>query len=454
MRKKTVLRALGLSFALMISTSIYNSTSIIVKAETKELPKRISGSNRYLTSVEISKFGWETSNTIVLTRGDDFADALSSVPLAKIYNSPVLLSSPDNLLDETFNEIKRLKTKNVIITGGYSAISKEIEEKLKNELNVYVDRIFGSDRYETSLKIAERIGITNSVFITSGNNFPDALSVASIAAITKSPIILSDKDSINIEELNYIKKMNPEKIYIIGGDSIISKNIENNFLKSTRIFGVNRFETNSKVLEYFSDILSKDTLFTSIGEGPNKTEFADALSGAALAAKYNSGLILVNNTVPSSANTILEKQFSKETKLCAFGGIGSVTDNVYNEIQGKIDALKNKVIENPINVPSSGGVPAIPVKTLPMESLKYVSGKLDVIYGLITNEKEKTIIAKIKNSIDNLISNPNYDYKSDIAQINQLRGALSQEEYNDLKAKLTKNIDIVTAYDLKEFFGM
>lgn len=43
-------------------------------------------------------------------------------------------------------------------------------------------RLAGNDRYKTSVKIAELFGSNNGVFITSGENFPDALSASSIAA--------------------------------------------------------------------------------------------------------------------------------------------------------------------------------------------------------------------------------------------------------------------------------
>lgn len=63
-------------------------------------------------------------------------------------------------------------------------------------MGVATERIYGIDRYETSLNIAKKIYEIkpfNEVFIASGENYPDALSAAPIAAIKEIPIILTRK---------------------------------------------------------------------------------------------------------------------------------------------------------------------------------------------------------------------------------------------------------------------
>ena len=55
---------------------------------------RISDANRYLTAIEISKEGWTKSDTVVLARGDNYADALAGVPYAHQLNAPILLTLP------------------------------------------------------------------------------------------------------------------------------------------------------------------------------------------------------------------------------------------------------------------------------------------------------------------------------------------------------------------------
>ncbi|WDC84176.1 cell wall-binding repeat-containing protein [Caloramator sp. mosi_1] len=70
----------------------------------------------------------------------------------------------------------------MFIIGSEGAVSKEVENKIRS-LNINVERIGGEDRYETAVKIAQKLGTTKEVFVATGLNYPDALSVSSVAAI-------------------------------------------------------------------------------------------------------------------------------------------------------------------------------------------------------------------------------------------------------------------------------
>ncbi|MDS8741894.1 cell wall-binding repeat-containing protein, partial [Streptococcus pneumoniae] len=148
------------------------------------------GADRYITAVELSKEGWESSDTVVLARGDNYADALAGVPLAKKHDAPLLLSRTAKLPADTYEEIKRLGAKTVHVLGGTGAISDAVVKQLKSD-GITVERISGADRFETAAKIAEKFGKSESAIVVSGTNFPDALSVASYAGSEGTPILLS-----------------------------------------------------------------------------------------------------------------------------------------------------------------------------------------------------------------------------------------------------------------------
>src|SRR5699024_1074819 len=93
---------------------------------------RIHGNNRMLTAIEVSKKGWNAANTVVLSRFDNFADALAGVPLAHKLDAPILLTTSSKLNADTLKEIQRLGAKNVVILGGTEAISKSVESELKS----------------------------------------------------------------------------------------------------------------------------------------------------------------------------------------------------------------------------------------------------------------------------------------------------------------------------------
>ncbi|MFP3441662.1 cell wall-binding repeat-containing protein, partial [Pantoea sp. SIMBA_133] len=66
---------------------------VLAKIQFKNKVERISGKDRYKTAIEVSKAGWEKSDTVVLARGDEYPDALAGAPLAYKYDAPILLNA-------------------------------------------------------------------------------------------------------------------------------------------------------------------------------------------------------------------------------------------------------------------------------------------------------------------------------------------------------------------------
>jgi putative cell wall-binding protein len=156
---------------------------------------RLAGKNRYETSAAIAKSGWTTSDYAIIASGENFPDALCGAPLAKKYNAPILLTAKDSLDEQSKNQLSSLKVKKVFIIGGVGVISLSVEQEISS-MGIEVTRIAGNDRYETSLKVAKTIGEFNQAVVATGENFPDALSIAPIAAMKGIPIILTPKDNL------------------------------------------------------------------------------------------------------------------------------------------------------------------------------------------------------------------------------------------------------------------
>ena len=114
---------------------------------------RLEGADRYETAVQISKQGWKTADTVIIVRGDDFADALAAAPLAYKYDAPILLTRTNDLHASTIKEIKRLGATHAIIVGGTSAVSKTVYKSLSSS-KLWVKRIDGANRFETAAAVA------------------------------------------------------------------------------------------------------------------------------------------------------------------------------------------------------------------------------------------------------------------------------------------------------------
>lgn len=98
------------------------------KAVAASFIERISGDNRIETAIQISMYGWEQAENVILARADNPADALSSASLSGALDAPILLTYPNNLSNSVLDEINRLGASTVYLLGGTGAISAEIEK--------------------------------------------------------------------------------------------------------------------------------------------------------------------------------------------------------------------------------------------------------------------------------------------------------------------------------------
>lgn len=269
------------------SNNVLYDKEITSSFQTGNEFNRLGGQDRIETSIKISQEGWPSSDVVVLATGEDFPDAMTAAPLAKKYNAPILLTSLKQLSNEIVAEIDRLQASTIVIIGGYGAVSADVENWLKDQKGLNCERISGNDRYETSLNIAQYLDANGTVFIATGKDFPDALSIASYAASNEIPILLTETEGLSAEALEYIKTTGTDKSYVIGGTGVLSPKIEAQVPNPERIAGIDRYETNYKVLSKFGFNFT----YTFLATGQN---FPDALAGSALAAQVKAPIVLIS----------------------------------------------------------------------------------------------------------------------------------------------------------------
>ena len=286
-------------------------------AEQQKTTTRVAGADRIQTSVEVSKKYYKSAETVIVANYEQFADSLSASALSKALKAPILLVKKDQLDSVVAQEIKRLGAKNVIVIGGEKSV-----DEAKNSLSKYNLRtIAGSDRYETSAKIAQEIiklTGTKKAVIASGEVFADALTVAPLANKNNMPILLVQPNNIPKATQEVLKQIN--KVIIVGGEKTISKEVANKLPNPTRIAGANRYETAKKIYEYGF----KDRTEVNIANGTN---FADSLVIGSIDCPI---LLAESNEVPESTKQAIKD--SKFEKVNVFGGENSIDESVVKEL--------------------------------------------------------------------------------------------------------------------------
>ena len=159
-------------------------------------------------------------------------------------------------------------------------------------------RVYGTNRYDTAVKISTAYAPgVGTVYVASGDNFPDALSAAPAAARQNAPLLLISATGIPATVATELDRLNPTKIVVVGGTSAVS---ESTFASiagyagsggTVRIAGTSRYETSKAIVsnEWAAD--STDLVYIASGRS-----FPDALSAAAAAGVTDSPVIVIDGT--------------------------------------------------------------------------------------------------------------------------------------------------------------
>lgn len=285
----------------------------------------VAGEDRIETAIELSYKYYNSdddnavtdiaADNVVLVGSQAIVDGLVASPLASEKHAPLLLTSKDKLDSSVKSEIKRvmdLKTtsgintsKKVYLAGGVNSISKDVENELK-DMGVKVVRLAGDDRYETSLAIADEVGLDNDkAFVVGGTGLADAMSIAPVASQLKdsngnldvvdgdaTPIVVVDGKAKNINAATE-DFLDNAQVDIIGGVNSVSKDIEEAIDDATgkepnRTSGDDRQDTNAEVMketDYF-DKASVENYFVAKDGSTKEDQLVDALAAAPVAANF------------------------------------------------------------------------------------------------------------------------------------------------------------------------
>lgn len=165
--------------------------------------------------------------------------------------------------------------------------------------------IKGKNRYETSALIADKQDYTTAILVNSTNSIADGLSASALAGAANAPILLVKQNEIPTSVELRLECTN--KIYIIGSENAISKNIEDRLKKSgfivSRIGGSNRYETSVNVAKEVKRVKggASETFIVNGVKGE-----ADAMSISSVAARDSAPVILTNGkSITSEAKKIV-----------------------------------------------------------------------------------------------------------------------------------------------------
>jgi putative cell wall-binding protein len=263
---------------------------------------RISGTDRYATGVAIAQAVFDTVPVLYIASGANWPDALSAGPAAAVQKGALLLTDPTTLPSVVADEIVRLAPERIVVVGSSLSVSDSVYAQIDSLTDATVERIAGKDRYATSRAIVADAFTDSSygtVFLATGTNFPDALSVAPVAGRRGEPVLLVDgaTDALDTPTRDAIAALSPYRGQLLGGQPSISQGIQTSLENSglvaevDRIAGVDRHDTSRKLNDVYPPGAFTDDVFLASAGG-----FADALAVGPAAAAIGAPLYLSEST--------------------------------------------------------------------------------------------------------------------------------------------------------------
>ena len=226
----------------------------------------------------------------------------------------------------------------VISTVYTSCISQAYA--FQNNNNMETKLLIGEDRFKTSFKVIDE-GWNNcdSVILVNSTSIPDALIASSLSKMKNAPIMLTEKDRLRKDTKRKIKELNCKKVYIVGGEGVISNKVEQQLkninLNIERFSGKDRYLTSLAVAEEFVN----NGEINSIAVINGKENLNHGISIGALAARDNMPVILNHKDNENNFQIWLDNYSINNAYIV--GGENTVSKNIENKLENNIKFYGN-----------------------------------------------------------------------------------------------------------------
>ncbi|MEY9864357.1 hypothetical protein ABH935_010013 [Catenulispora sp. GAS73] len=328
---------------------------------------RWAGSDRIGTAVAVSQQMWPTTTrdkndfyapgdkrplakAVVLSRSDQFADALGGSALAAHVGGPLLLTQTATLNPATAAELQRTLAPGatVYLLGGEKAVSPAVANAVAR-LGYDPIRIGGSDRFETSAMIAGTMSrdmldsnghhVVQRVLLATANNFPDALAAGTAAGATPDTILVLTNDTKMPGSVSSFLNQGltaGANFYPVGGAANTAAKSLASFvpagnLKLNTLVGETRYGTAALVARQFFGSTGTPHMY-GVATGTN---WADALSGGAAMGTLDGPLLLTEPTGvdPATRGFLNDEQAGGSIEVgVVLGGTAAVSNAVLNSL--------------------------------------------------------------------------------------------------------------------------
>ena len=227
-----------------------------------------------------------------------------------------------------------MRPERIVGIGGPAAVSDELLAALEGHLGVPIDRIAGQNRYETAVSLAAGHDRAETVWLASGEDFPDALAAAPAAARDGAPLLLVHPERLPAETADALSRLGPNRLVVVGGPAAVPDEVADRAAALTgaiveRVAGGDRYETAVAVsrLTYAEGAPVAGALLAT------GRDYPDALAGGILSAAAGAPILLNDGDGnPATHEELARLVRAGASRILGLGGPNALLDTALPDL--------------------------------------------------------------------------------------------------------------------------
>ncbi|WP_181009843.1 cell wall-binding repeat-containing protein [Ornithinimicrobium sufpigmenti] len=186
--------------------------------------ERVSGTNRYGTAAAVAaQFAGQDVERVFVATGVDYPDALSAAARAGALDSPVLLVRRTEIPSATAAALDALEPGSITVLGGEGAVDQDVVNELREWAPT--TRTGGLNRWVTSARLFAEVASAETVYVASGQNWPDALAGGAKAGADHEPLLITRQGGLPGAIVQAITRLDPDRAVVLGGTTAVSDKV-------------------------------------------------------------------------------------------------------------------------------------------------------------------------------------------------------------------------------------
>jgi putative cell wall-binding protein len=221
----------------------------------------------------------------------------------------------------------------VLAAGGDAVVRGSALTAVASLADRSSSRAAGADRYATAVQLSAQHfpAGTSSVWVATGQAFPDGLAASAVAGSLGGPVLLTPPASLPVGVRTELVRLAPREIWVVGGPGAVSDGVLQAIRQAVpgasvnRVAGADRFATAAALAQTFFP--SARSAFVATG-----MDFPDALgAGPAAAVEDAPALLVTASAVPATTEQQLRRL--RPAVVYVVGGPGPVSDAVVSRLR-------------------------------------------------------------------------------------------------------------------------